>query len=345
MRAIGKNWVYMLLFTGLGLLWFLLITLSSAYADWRAFPLLTLSGFGLLFAAGFNILGFTTLGLARRLERTYPQYAHRRQRMLLSYIGIGLLLLLLNYTVFAGIKLAVGAKHPLAFPHGGWKILLLIWLVELVVLGLTVANQSMQNMLELQRQAAALRAENDKARYTALQNQIDPHFLFNSLNTLVAELEYDTRNAIVFVRNLSDVYRYVLRMRERETATLSEELSFIDAYLFLHRVRMGDCITVEQRYDSHPDEIYLPPLTLQLLVENVLKHNTASEHAPLHIYIVEEPDGYLCVSNNIRRRRLQERQPGMGLSNLDSRCQLAMGRGIEVREEEGTFCVRVPFMK
>ena len=95
-------------------------------------------------------------------------------------------------------KLLVGSYNIFIFPNGGWRILFLVWLVELVIVGLLLSNRSIQNTLKLQQEAAELQKENNTARYTALQNQLNPHFLFNSLNTLIAEIEYNPANAVRF---------------------------------------------------------------------------------------------------------------------------------------------------
>lgn len=104
--------------------------------------------------------------------------------------------------------------------------------MELVILGLLLAFRAIREMLRLQQHTAALQEENNTARYVALQNQVNPHFLFNSLNTLIAEIEYNPRNAVEFTRNLSNVYRYVLQCQDKTLVTLGDELDFLDAFLF-----------------------------------------------------------------------------------------------------------------
>ena len=116
-----------------------------------------------------------------------------------------------------------------------------------------------------------MREENNKAQYVALQGQLNPHFLFNNLNTLIAEIEYDPSNAVLFTRNLSDAYRYVLQCQDKMLISVADELQFINAYLFLHRVRIGDFISVEYNISDNYLDSKIPPLTLQLLIENVIK--------------------------------------------------------------------------
>lgn len=152
---------------------------------------------------------------------------------------------LLNYGLLVSAKLLAGASRPFTFYAGGKFVLVLVWLVELVILGLLLAFRAIREMLRLQQHTAALQEENNTARYVALQNQVNPHFLFNSLNTLIAEIEYNPRNAVEFTRNLSNVYRYVLQCQDKTLVTLGDELDFLDAFLFLHKVRLGDCITCD----------------------------------------------------------------------------------------------------
>ena len=153
-------------------------------------------------------------------------------------------------------------------------------------LGLLLANRSIRNALKLQQQAAALQKENNTARYTALQNQLNPHFLFNSLNTLISEIRYNPANAELFTQHLSDVYRYTLQCQNQRLTTLREELDFLNSYVFLHRVRLGDCIYIDNRIPESCLEYQLPPLTIQLLAENVIKHNVIHMGKPMTIELI-----------------------------------------------------------
>ena len=161
----------------------------------------------------------------------------KRWKIITIYIAVTLLFFLLNYSLLIVGKLLVGSYNIFIFPNGGWRILFLVWLVELVIVGLLLSNRSIQNTLKLQQEAAELQKENNTARYTALQNQLNPHFLFNSLNTLIAEIEYNPANAVRFTKHLSSVYRYVLQSQDKVLVPLSEELEFMKSYLFLHEVR------------------------------------------------------------------------------------------------------------
>ena len=194
----------------------------------------------------------------------------------------------------------------------------------------------------LQQKAAQLQKENNAARYTALQNQLNPHFLFNSLNTLIAEIEYNPSNAVRFTRNLSDVYRYVLQSQDKTLITLGEELEFIQSYLFLHEVRLGNCITCNITIPTEAMEYQLPPLTLQLLVENVIKHNSINSNKPMDITI-QIVDHFLVVSNPIHAKK-SDTTSGVGLQNLSNRCKLMIGTDIIIYNENQIFTVKVPLI-
>lgn len=326
------------LFSGLGLFACLLL---GNYTDLPSETVVRLSAWWvyLFFIAVFNLLGEVVVRMSVWLNNQYLLGGRRRLRLVFSYAIAMLLMFGINYALLVSAKLLVGAASPFTFPNGGVRILILVWLVELVVLGLLSANYSMRETLRLQRLSAALQEETDAARYTALQQQLDPHFLFNSLNTLVAEIEYDPTRAVTFTRNLSDVYRYVLQSQHKRLVVLGDELRFAEAYLFLHRVRLGDCI----RFETHVDEMYmeaqLPPLTLQLLLENVVKHNVISASYPMSISL-SVTNGILIVSNTLHPRH-NGNSTGIGLQNLHNRCLMVIGKGVEIQRNESQFTVKI----
>lgn len=294
----------------------------------------------LFFIVMSNLLGGLVIRLSAWLNNQYLLNGRRKLRLTASYAAVVGLTLGINYVLLVVAKLLVGAEYPFIFPNGGIQILILVWLVELVVLGLLSANNSMQKTLRLQRLSTALQDETNAARYAALQNQLNPHFLFNSLNTLVAEIEYDPARAVAFTRNLSDVYRYVLQSQQKRFVMLVEELQFAEAYLYLHRVRLGDCIRFETHVAEKYAESQLPPLTLQLLLENVIKHNAVSVSRPMLISLCVA-DGWLTFANTLHPRKSRD-STGVGLQNLDNRCRMALGRGIEIEKTEVRFIVKIP---
>jgi len=138
------------------------------------------------------------------------------------------------------------------------------------------------------------------------------------------------------------VYRYVLQSQDKTLVSLAEELEFLDSYLFLHKVRLGDCISCACDIPADLAEAMLPPLTLQLLVENVIKHNTITSARPMKIDIFVQED-HLVVSNPVQPRKSQE-SSGVGLKNLSNRCKLMLGEEILVLHEKEMFTVKVPLL-
>lgn len=340
MRSDRKNrWLVGVLFSGLGIFaWLLLAGYTNLSPGVKT--LLETQWCALFLVVLFNVLGFLTLRISSWLNVQYLLHARRKWKIVLAYAVVFGMFFLVNYGFLVSGKLLVGARNPFAFPHGGLRILIVVWLVELVVLGLLLANQAMAQALRLRQRAAELQRENDTARYTALQQQLNPHFLFNSLNTLIAEIEYDPARAVSFTRNLSNVYRYVLQVQNRPLVTLEEELRFASAYIYLHEVRLGEGLHCRIDVPDDVRECRLPPLTLQLLIENVIKHNALSVSRPLDIDIAVE-EGWLTVSNLLRPKQIGHSE-GVGLQNLSNRCRIMLGYEIEVCRTHERFTVKIP---
>ena len=214
----------------------------------------------------------------------------------------------------------------------------------MVITSLTLTVNFYRQLVLLYQRAEQIEENSVKARYVALQNQLNPHFLFNSLNTLISEIEYAPRNAVLFTQRLSDVYRYILQSQQLRLVTLESELSFIDSYIFLHKVRLGDCIRIENKVDPENYDLKLPSLTLQLLVENVIKHNIINMDMPMTILIDYDPeDGRILVTNEIRIKP-NVVSTGTGLKNLSDRYHLICDQDISIESNTNYFTVKVPVL-
>ncbi len=189
-------------------------------------------------------------------------------------------------------------------------------------------------------EAERLKKEQISARYETLKNQINPHFLFNSLNVLASLVHKDANQAEHFIRQLSTVYRYILESRDKELASLEEELQILRAYLFLMNIRFGESLQTDIRIPE-PLEGQVAPLTLQMLVENALKHNEASKAHPLRIEIFREKD-YLVVRNNLQPKNTLPESTGVGLANISARYRVISGKEVLITDNDGFFTVRVP---
>lgn len=187
---------------------------------------------------------------------------------------------------------------------------------------------------------AKLKHEKLKSDYAALQNQLNPHFLFNSLSVLISEIHFNPARAEMFARKMSDIYRYVLQCRDKTTVTLKEELQFIESYIFLHNIRLGDSVKLDVDFSQKQLKLTIPPLSLQLLIENAVKHNIANEREPLNIRIFIS-ENRLVVTNNLQKKKITY-SIGTGLNNLNERYRLLYGKEIEYGEEGVLFKVSLP---
>jgi len=198
------------------------------------------------------------------------------------------------------------------------------------------------------RRADQLARAAAQAQLNALQSQLDPHFLFNNLNTLAALIEPGNAPAQQFVEQLADVYRYVLLAQGRATVPLAEELAFVETYLALHKARFRENVVVKIAVGPAALARRVAPLSVQLLVENALKHNVASQQHPLHLNLTtpSESFDYLLVENSLRPRTAGL-APGLGtgLANVRQRYALLdAARPVEIGQPDGRFVVKLPLL-
>ena len=178
-------------------------------------------------------------------------------------------------------------------------------------------------------------------QYQSLKDQVRPHFLFNSLSSLATLINTDSKKATQFVHKLSDVYRYVLEQRENELVPLKDDLKFMENYIFLQKIRFGNNLKVETSLDLDQNRMVIP-LSLQMLVENAIKHNEISIEHPLVISITSTGNGQVIVRNNLQRRDVSEPSMGTGLENLRKQIAWFSDDPLLIHEETDAFIVRMP---
>ena len=191
--------------------------------------------------------------------------------------------------------------------------------------------------------AEKLKTESIASRYESLKNQVNPHFLFNSLNALSQLVYEDQAVAVKFIKKLSDVYRYVLDIREKEVVKLSDELAFLEAYVFLQKIRFEENLKININL-PHNAEAMIAPLSLQILVENAIKHNIISADEPLQINVYLEEDNFIVVKNNVQIKNIREPSSGIGLSNIKSRYEYLTPKPVEVLPGAHEFLVKIPVL-
>jgi len=217
----------------------------------------------------------------------------------------------------------------------------LVIIVVLIDLGIFLLTRWQISVSELER----FRKENAEFQLAMLKSQVNPHFLFNSLTTLSSLINHDQSKAINFVHKLSHVYRHVLENREKEVVTLREELQFLNRYMGLLSTRFGKAIEFEWEIEGELLDRLIAPLTLQLLIENAIKHNTRSQRKPLRIRLNTDRMHKLCVTNNIQLRKNVGYSSGIGLNNIKYRYRFLTEQKIEVLQNEQQFCVKIPLLE
>jgi len=188
-----------------------------------------------------------------------------------------------------------------------------------------------------------LQEENLKYRYRTLKTQVNPHFLFNSLNTLSEIVYVDARKADNYIVKLAGIYRYILDNEETDLIPLEKELEFVRQYFDLQKERNEDKILLVIDFEN-AGKFEIVPISLQILVENALKHNVISEEKPLVVHIYGD-DNYISISNNIQRKRILSDSPGTGLANLKERVKLITGKEVIIYQESNQFIVRLSLVE
>jgi len=188
-----------------------------------------------------------------------------------------------------------------------------------------------------------LRTENIRSHYEALKNQLDPHFLFNSMNTLQSLITLDADKAGDYVQQLSTVLRYTLQ--NKYVVSLAEEMNFVEAYCGMMQIRHGDNLIIDYQIDTSLNDYKVLPLAVQGLVENAIKHNVISNKQPLVIHIVTEDNARIIVKNTIQPKIGEESGSGIGLANLAERYRLQWGKEIEIIDDGVDFKVIIPLIE
>ena len=251
---------------------------------------------------------------------------------ILAYIGFTLLAILIHKPIWSMLE-----RMPIGFfirdELGRNLIIFSISVVVANAFHSFQQNQQMKNkILEIQRQSLAGQIE-------SLKQQINPHFFFNSLNTLSGLAQEDTQKTLEFIEKLSQVFRYVLEIQEKNVVSVAEEMNFARAYIYLLKVRFEEKFIVDIQQDLD-ENVLVPSLCTQLLLENCFKHNSMSSSNPLKIKIRTD-NGYLVICNSIMQMN-QTSGNGIGLKNLNERSKLLTGKPIEITNENECFTVKVP---
>lgn len=234
------------------------------------------------------------------------------------------------------------------FNHIDWTAIYVVVLINVIcVLFVTHVYETVFMMKEQQNEQtknADLSRAKAEAELAALKHQIDPHFMFNSLNSLSFLIEQNPEKAALFTNNLAEVYRYILSQKDRTLVLLEDELDFTHKYTELLHLRFGDALRFKKQFDGALDRQFLiPPTSVFVALENAVKHNEISEQHPLQVDINIDNDA-LVINNPLRRKRNLEHSSGIGLKNLNDRFRILTGKPIISKSENGNFSVELPLI-
>ncbi len=280
--------------------------------------------------------------LNNKLERKYSWDKYPYKRFAIQFSLNSLITIFIVEGIRWTYKLILGDVYFIRLVDELIIIGLLLFAVlifTIIVLSVFLLNTWRNSLAELER----FKKENAEVRFESLRSQLNPHFLFNSLNTLSALVYEDSEKAALFIRELSDVYRYILENRENDLVALTKELHFAQSYIQLIQLRFGENIKVDNEVSTDQDHFRIAPLTLQLLIENAVKHNVISKKRPLTIDISIE-ENILVVKNKLQPKDTKEYSNEMGLKNIKNRYAFLTDRAVEVTEDGQEFIVKIPLI-
>lgn len=248
--------------------------------------------------------------------------------------------LIANFVNIVGNSLdTLGKDVPL------WGKFFKLIVAAFLILVVQQTMDSLEEKQEIKLQNERLQNENLKTALGALQQQINPHFLFNALSTLRSMIHSKDPNAEKFVLHLSDVYRQLLAKRDSVLVELSEEMQFLHAYLFMLQSRFEDMLQVAIQISPNNYQRKIPVFSFQLLVENAIKHNVISASKPLRLSIYENQDDEIIVENNLQLKTTKEESSGIGLINLKKRYELLeVKNGVTITQSENAFIVALKLL-
>ncbi|MCF8366922.1 MAG: histidine kinase [Bacteroidales bacterium] len=220
---------------------------------------------------------------------------------------------------------------------GSW---LITFMISAIYASVAFFIQWKTNLLKNQ----ALSKANLEARYETLRSQVNPHFLFNSLNTLLVMVN-GNQAASKYVENLSGFMRYMLNIRDKFAVLLRDELKVAQQYVYLQKSRFGDKLSVNFSIPESCFHYAIPPLSLQMIIENAIKHNVISKDNPLEVNIYVEENQYLVIENNTQPKIEKEPSTGFGLDNIRNRYLYLSGKEVKILVSKTTFTVKLPFFE
>jgi len=291
------------------------------------------------------VLGYSNMYYFDYLEKRQWKKTDSIKRIIIGIVGstlltlVGLFVLrLFTSTIINGNSFGQFIAHETfsSYIFGLWITLTIVIIFHVIYF----YNRYQKNKIKEQKVIAGTAS----AKFDALKNQLDPHFLFNSLNVLTSLIDENPESAQKFTTSLSKVYRYVLEQKNKDLVTVDEELDFARTYMSLLKMRFEDSIVFEIPERASNPESKVVPLSLQLLLENAVKHNMVTTSKPLHIKIYEDHQGNLVVENNLQPKQIVKKGSGVGLENIKQRYQLLTHKKVNINQQADRFAVALPML-
>ncbi|MFT3795756.1 2TM domain-containing protein [Flavobacterium sp.] len=322
----------------------LIIVINWTFGDPMPFniKLLTLFGFTMLYTLS---LYFANALVFRILDRYFVgENRFAKKRIVLGFIGSFLISLLTVFLLRIFEDVVIEKRSFATFlaketPNNYVFAIVITFFITLSAYAFNFYRAYQENKVKEQKIIAGTAS----AKFETLKNQIDPHFLFNSLNVLSSLIEENPENAQKFTTSLSKIYRYVLEQKDKELIGVDEELSFAKTYMNLLKMRFENSLFYELPETPPDPETKVVPLSLQLLLENTVKHNVVSEQRPLRIRIFIEGD-YLAIQNDLQKKEVLQDREGVGLKNIINRYGIITRRKVLIEQDEKTFTVKIPIL-
>jgi two-component system, LytTR family, sensor kinase len=278
----------------------------------------------------------------------FPSIKQNNRR--LRFIGIycGLIITLLCPFIHEIIEPLIGVKNAISEKIYNLRPTVFQIYAANVTMHLAIASiyESIRNFSlweQSETEKERLEKEHITSQLEGLKSQVNPHFLFNSLNTLISIIPEDSERSVRFVRQLSKIYRYFLDTTSEKTVPLKQEMDFVNSYTFLLKERFGESLHLDIDDKNACENCEIVPFSLQLLLENCIKHNIISQDKPLYINILVNKN-YLTVKNNFQPKNQVQASTGVGLKNIENRYALLSKEKINIEKTETEFCVTLPLL-
>jgi len=294
----------------------------------------------ILFSLAYGLpLAFGNGYIAKLLSKVMPWHKNPIKalivRILVSFVYSAIITVLVNFLLSIGFYGATISTYAISV-----KFVILMMVITFIITFVLYAIGFFKEWKSAIIREEELKRNILELEYTSLKNQVNPHFLFNSLNVLTS-LVGENDDAVKYIKKLSDVYRYLLENKDKQTVNLSTELKFAEAYIYLHQIRFGENLKANINV---PDKNFsIVPLSLQMLIENAIKHNIISEDMPLSIDI-SSSENYIIVKNNLQIKNTRETSLNIGLENIKKRYGYLTDKEVVIEKGENSFVVKLPLL-